>query len=156
LEKVFLAAEYEGNSSAMVKSRKTHGRYSFKNERLFTALAASLTPLDVAATDLKRSEASVRRKAAAMGISLDILKTPRPKIGTKSKGSRIAWTDVDKVEEVGEYAFRDGVIIIKRKYLDVWKRNPNATFGLVRFVTESSPPKYGLDMDNLLTGDVPK
>jgi hypothetical protein len=62
---------------------------------------------------------------------------------------------VNKVEEVGEYAFRDGVIIIKRSHLDVWKRNPNARLGLVRFVPESSPPKYGLDMDNLIAGDVP-
>ncbi|MEA2918326.1 MAG: hypothetical protein QOJ15_10407 [Bradyrhizobium sp.] len=54
------------------------------------------------------------------------------------------WVDVDKVEEVGEYAFRDGVIIIKRKHLDVWKRSPDATFTLVRFVPASALPKYGL------------
>jgi len=132
----------------MANSRKTHGRWSFKHERHLTAIAASLTPLEVAATKLKRSEASVRRKTAAMGISLKVLNKPRPKIGMNSKGTKIAWTDVDKVEEVGEYAFRDGVIIIKRKHLDVWKRSPDATVTLVRFVSASTPPKYGLATDN--------
>ena len=134
----------------MANSRKTQGRWSFQHECHLTAFAASLTPLEIAATKLKRSEASVRRKTAAMGISLKVLNEPRPKIGIKSKGAKIAWTDVDKVEEVGEYAFRDGVIIIKRKHLDVWKRSPDATFTLVRFVPASTGfQKYGLASGDL-------
>jgi hypothetical protein len=116
----------------MANSRETHRRWTFKDERHLIALAASQTPLEVVAVKFKRSVDSVRRKVAAMGISLTVLDEPRPKIGlkAKAKGSKIAWIDVDQVSESGEYAFRDGVITFKRKHLDIWKESPDATFTL--------------------------
>jgi hypothetical protein len=103
----------------MANSPKTHGRWTFKDERLLIALAASQTPLEIVAVKFKRSVDSARRKTAAMEISLPVLDKPRPKIGLKAKGSKIAWIDVDPVSEPGEYVFRDGIIRIKRKHLDI-------------------------------------
>jgi hypothetical protein len=116
----------------MANSLKTHGRWTFKDERHLIAFAASQTPLEVVAVKFNRSVDSVRRKTAAMGLSLPVLDGPRPKIGLEAKGSKIAWIDVDQVSEAGEYAFRDGVVRIKRAHLAIWKKDPNATFTLVR------------------------
>ena len=123
----------------MANSLKTHGRWTFKDERHLIALAASQTPLEVVAVKFNRSVDSVRRKTAAMGISLPVLDEPRPKIGLEAKGSKIAWIDVDQVRESGEYAFRDGVVRIKRQHLNIWKKDPNATFTLVRLLPTTSP-----------------
>jgi hypothetical protein len=129
----------------MANSRKMQGRWTFKGERHLIALAASQTPLEVVALKLNRSEDSVRRKTAAMEISLPALDKPHRKIGLKAKGGKIAWIDVDQVSEPGEYDFRDGIIRIKRKHLEFWKKDPDATFTLVRFVpTTGAVQIYGL------------
>ena|ERR1700687_5438787 len=132
----------------MANSRETHRRWTFKEERHLIALAASQTPLAVIAFEFKRSVASVLRKAAAMGISVTFLDDPRPKIGSKTKGSKITWFDVDQVGETGEYAFRDGVITIRHRHLEIWKRSPDTRFTLVRFLPATSGlQKYGLVQD---------
>ena len=123
----------------MANSLKTHGRWTFKDERHLIALAASQTPLEVVAVKFNRSVDSVRRKTAAMGLSLPVLDGPRPKIGLEAKGSKIAWIDVDQVRESGEYAFRDGFVRIKRQHLNIWKKDPNATFTLVRLLPTTGP-----------------
>jgi hypothetical protein len=128
----------------MANSPKTRGRWTF-NERHLMALAASRTPLEVVAVKFNRSVDSVRKKTAAMEISLPTLDKPRPKIGLKAKGGKIAWIDVDQVSEPGEYDFRDGIIRIKRKDLEIWKKDPDAMFTLVRFIpTTGAVQMYGL------------
>ncbi len=135
---------------AMANSLKTHGRWTFKDERYLIALAASQTPLEIVAVKFHRSVDSVRRKTAALGISLPVLDEPRPKIRLEAKGSKIALIDVDQVSEPGEYAFRDGVIRIKRKHLNIWKSDPEATFTIVRFVPATGAHQiYGLCADDL-------
>lgn len=136
--------------AAMANSLKTHGRWTFKDERHLIALVASQTPLKVVAVKFNRSVDSVRRKIAAMEISLPALDKPHPKIGLKAQGSKIAWSDVDQASEPGEYYFRDGIIRIKRKHLNIWKKDADATFTLVRFVpTTGTVQIYGLSPDNL-------
>ena len=136
----------------MANGRKTQGRWTFKDECHLIALAASQTPLEVIAFKFNRSQDSVRAKAAALDISFTVLRVPRRKIGLKAKGSMIAWIDVDQVSEPGEYAFRDGVIRIKRKHLDIWKKDPDATFTLVRFVPANCAYQiYGLCVNDLLS-----
>jgi hypothetical protein len=137
--------------AAMAKSLKTRGRWTFKDERHLIMLAASQTPLEAVADKLNRSVHSVLRKTAAMEISLPALDKPRPKIGLKAKGGNLAWIDVDKVSEPGEYFFRDGIIRIKRKDLELWKKDPGAKFTLVRFIpTTGTVQIYGLLPDSLL------
>jgi hypothetical protein len=113
-------------------------------------VAASQTPLEVVAVKFGRSVESVLRKTAAMEISLPVLDKPRPRIGLKAKGNKIAWIDVNRVSEPGEYDFRDGVIRIKCKHLDIWKKVPDATFTLIRFVPMTGTVQiYGLSSDSL-------
>jgi hypothetical protein len=108
-------------------------------------VAASRTPLEVVAVKFGRSVKSVLRKTAAMEISLPVLDKRRPKVGLNAKGNKIAWIDVDRVSEPGEYDFRDGIIRIKRKDLEIWKKDPDATFTLVRFIpTTGAVQIYGL------------
>lgn len=99
--------------------RKTHGRWTIKDERYLIALAISRTPLEVVAVIFNRSVDSLLKKTAAMEISLPSLDGPRPKIGLKAKGSKIAWIDVDRVSKAGEYGFRDGIIRIKHRDLEI-------------------------------------
>jgi hypothetical protein len=85
-----------------------------------------------------------------MEMSLPTLEEPRPNIGLKAKGSKIAWIDVDQVWEAGEYYFRDGIIRIKRKDLEIWKKDPDAKFTLIRFIpTTGAVQTYGLLPDSL-------
>ena len=117
-------------------------------------LAASQAPLEAVAVRFNRSVSSVRRKAAAMEISLPALEKSRPTpaldkprrtIGRKAEGCKLAWIDVDKVSEPGKYYFRDGIIHIERKHLNIWKKDPDAKLTLVRFVpTTGDVQKYGL------------
>jgi hypothetical protein len=93
----------------------------------------------------------VSKKTAAMEISLPVLDKPRPKIGLKAKGSKISWIDIDQVSEPGEYDFRDGIIRIKRKDLEIWKKDPDAKFTVVRFVPITGAVRiYGLLPDSFL------
>ena len=131
--------------SGIANSLKTHGRWTFKDERDLIVFAASQTPLEVVAVKLNRSVDSVRRKTSAMEIYLPALDKAHPKIGLKAKGSKIAWIDVDQVSEPGEYDFRDGIIRIKRTHLDIWRKDPGTTFTLVRFVPTTGVAQiYGL------------
>jgi hypothetical protein len=130
---------------AIADSLKTHGRWTFKDERQLIAFVDSQTPLEIVAVKFNRSVDSVRRKAAAIGISLPALDKARPTIGLKAKGGKIAWIDVDQVSEPGEYDFRDGIIRIKRTHLDIWRKDPGAMFTLVRFVPTTGVAQiYGL------------
>jgi hypothetical protein len=105
--------------------------------------------LEAVAIKLNRSVDSVRRE-----LSLHTPNKPRPKIKLEDKGSKIAWIDVEHVSEPGEYKFRDGIIRIKRKHLNTWKKDPDATLTLVRFVPSTGTFQiYGLYPDNFLEGE---
>lgn len=89
-----------------------------------------------------------------MEISLPTLEKARPKIGLKAKGNKIAWIDLDQVSEAGEYYFRDGIIRIKRKDVEIWKKDPDAKFTLIRFIpTTGAVQTYGLLRDSLPCGE---
>ena len=134
----------------MTYNRKTQGRWTFKDERHLIAFATSRTPLEVAAVKLNRSVDSVRKKTAAMELSLPNLDKPRPRIGLKAKGSKIAWIDVDQVSEPGEYDFRDGIIRIKWRDLEIWKKDRDAKLTLIRFIpTTGAVQIYALLPDYL-------
>jgi hypothetical protein len=101
--------------------------------------------LEAVAIKLNRSVDSVRRE-----LSLHTLNKPRSTSKLEDKGSKIAWIDVEHVSEPGEYKFRDGIIRIKRKHLNTWKTDPDATFTLVRFVPITGTFQiYGLYPDKV-------
>jgi hypothetical protein len=44
----------------------------------------------------------------------------------------ISWSDLNNVQEAGEYPFRDGTISITFAEVAIWKKNPGAQFHLMR------------------------
>jgi hypothetical protein len=57
---------------------------------------------------------------------------------------RIAWTDLNNVQEAGDFPFRDGQITITFAEIAVWKNNPAATFRLMRKKQVQAQPQYVL------------
>jgi hypothetical protein len=109
----------------------------------------SIAPLEAVAIKLNGSADSVAREP-----SLHTQNKPRSSGKLEEKGSKIAWIDVEHVAEPGDYKFRDGIVRIKRKHLTTWKKNPDATFTLVRFVPSvGNFQMYGLYPDNFLEGE---
>src|SRR5450631_2020274 len=44
----------------------------------------------------------------------------------------VSWSDVNSVQEPGDYPFRDGTITITFAEVATWKKNPGARFQLMR------------------------
>jgi hypothetical protein len=105
--------------------------------------------MEAVSIKLNRSVNSVRKE-----LPLPTLNEPRPETKLEEQRSKIAWVNVEKVSEPGEYKFRDGVIRIRRKHLNTWKKDPDATFTLVRFVPSIGTLQiYGLYPDKFLEGE---
>jgi hypothetical protein len=82
VEEMHVGAEDEQTTvSTAWRTVRKPTEWTFKDERHLIALAASQTPLEVVAVKFKRSVDSVRRKAAAMSISLTVLDEPRRRSG---------------------------------------------------------------------------
>jgi hypothetical protein len=45
---------------------------------------------------------------------------------------KVAWADVNNIQEAGRYAFRDGYITVLEIELAVWRNHPSALFDLLR------------------------
>jgi hypothetical protein len=56
----------------------------------------------------------------------------------------IAWTDLNNVQEAGDFPFRDGGITITFAEVAIWKTNPHATFRLMRKNPIQAQPQYVL------------
>jgi hypothetical protein len=58
--------------------------------------------------------------------------------------TRISWTDVNNAQKTGRVAFRDGWLTIDFIEIATWKRNPRATFRLMRKNLTEVEPQYVL------------
>ena len=56
----------------------------------------------------------------------------------------VSWTDLNNVQEPGNYPFRDGTITVTFAEFTVWKNNPHAQFQLMRKHPIQSAPGYVL------------
>ena len=56
----------------------------------------------------------------------------------------VSWSDLNNVQEAGNYPFRDGTIDVTFAELAIWKNNPNALFQLMRKHPIQSAPGYVL------------
>jgi hypothetical protein len=45
---------------------------------------------------------------------------------------KIGWSDLNNVQEAGQYPFRDGVIIVLELEIAIWRNHPKALFALMR------------------------
>jgi hypothetical protein len=44
----------------------------------------------------------------------------------------ISWSDLNNVDQPGEYPFRDGIITVSFAEIAIWKKEPGAKFQLMR------------------------
>jgi hypothetical protein len=56
----------------------------------------------------------------------------------------VSWSDLNNVQEPGDYPFRDGTITVTFAEAAVWKKNPNAQFQLMRKHPIQDAPRYVL------------
>jgi hypothetical protein len=56
----------------------------------------------------------------------------------------ISWSDLNNVQEPGDYPFRDGTINVTFSEIAIWKKSPIAQFRLMRVHPVRSVIKYVL------------
>jgi hypothetical protein len=56
----------------------------------------------------------------------------------------VSWSDINNVQEGGDYSFRDGTITVTFAEVAIWKNNPNAQFQLMRKHPIQGAPRYVL------------
>jgi hypothetical protein len=61
----------------------------------------------------------------------------------------ISWSDLNNVQDAGDYPFRDGTISVTFAEIAIWKRNPDAQFRLMRKHPIQSAFKYVVCSENL-------
>jgi hypothetical protein len=50
----------------------------------------------------------------------------------KESTMNVSWSDLNNVQEAGDYPFRDGTITVTFAEAAIWKNDPNAQFQLMR------------------------
>jgi hypothetical protein len=61
---------------------------------------------------------------------------------TKKSSMNVSWTDLNYVQEAGDYSFRDGTISVTFVEAAIWKNNPSAQFQLMRKHPIQGSPRY--------------
>jgi hypothetical protein len=56
----------------------------------------------------------------------------------------ISWSDLNNIQDPGDYPFRDGTINVTFSEIAIWKKSPNAQFRLMRLHPVRSTVKYVL------------
>jgi hypothetical protein len=54
---------------------------------------------------------------------------------------KIGWSDLNNVQEAGQYPFRDGLITVLELEIAIWRKHPNALFTLMR----KNPIRQGVE-----------
>ena len=54
---------------------------------------------------------------------------------------KIGWSDLNNVQEAGQYPFRDGVITVLELEIAIWREHPKALFTLMR----KNPIRQGVE-----------
>ena len=98
-----------------------------KLDAVCTELAAYV--VQSASTDRSRSrdDPEVSYRAARRGSGYTSLK--------------IGWSDLNNVQEAGQYPFRDGMITVLELEIAIWRKHPNALFTLMR----KNPIRQGVE-----------
>jgi hypothetical protein len=67
---------------------------------------------------------------------------------------RIGWSDLNNVQEAGQYPFRDGVITVLELEIAIWRKHPEALFTLMRKNPIRDRVEYVLGKHEFPGGDV--
>ena len=78
-----------------------------------------------------------------------IVRSVRPPLGTEQCSPywfamNVSWSDLNKVQEQGDYPFRDGTISVTFAEIAIWQKNPNTQFQLMRKYPLLGPFRYVL------------
>jgi hypothetical protein len=68
----------------------------------------------------------------------------------------VSWSDLNNVQQAGDYSFRDGTITVTFAEVAIWKNNPNAQFQLMRKHPIRGAPGYvlGRRVEGELASDI--
>jgi hypothetical protein len=72
---------------------------------------------------------------------------------TKEPTMNVSWSDLNNVQEAGDYSFRDGTISVTFVEVAIWKNNPSAQFQLMRKNLTQTTPGYLLGKQ--IKGELP-
>ena len=66
---------------------------------------------------------------------------------------KIEWSDLNNVQEAGQYPFRDGVITVLELEIAIWRKHPEALFTLMRKNPIRDRVEYVLGKHEFPSGD---
>ncbi len=66
---------------------------------------------------------------------------------------KIEWSDLNNVQEAGQYPFRDGVITVLELEIAIWRKHPTAMFTLMRKNPIHDRVEYVLGKHEFPSGD---
>jgi hypothetical protein len=66
---------------------------------------------------------------------------------------KIEWSDLNNVQEAGQYPFRDGVITVLELEIAIWRKHPEALFALMRKDPIRQSVEYVLGKHEFPSGD---
>lgn len=55
---------------------------------------------------------------------------------------QITWKDLGKPDIPGQYPWRDGIVQVHVKDIEVWRDHPEAKFTLIPFQATTGPKRY--------------
>jgi len=67
---------------------------------------------------------------------------------------KIEWSDLNNVQEAGQYPFRDGVITVLELEIAIWRKDPEALFTVMRKNPVRDRVEYVLGKHEFPGGDV--
>ena len=66
---------------------------------------------------------------------------------------KIEWSDLNNVQEAGQYPFRDGVITVLELEIAIWRKDPEALFTVMRKNPVRDRVEYVLGKHEFPSGD---
>ena len=67
---------------------------------------------------------------------------------------KIEWSDLNNVQEAGQYPFRDGVITVLELEIAIWRKDPEALFTVMRKNPVRDRVEYVLGKHEFPGGDI--
>ena len=66
---------------------------------------------------------------------------------------RISWDDLDRPDHAGSYPFAEGVVNVRRREVEIWRKHPDAVFLATRFEPAPGGVQYALSTFELSGGE---
>jgi hypothetical protein len=67
---------------------------------------------------------------------------------------RISWDDLDRPDHAGSYPFAEGLVNVRRREVEIWKKHPDAVFLATRFEPAAGRVQYALSTFELSGGEL--